>query len=60
MVIIGFIDSFVAVIAREAGVWQFHMTRSLMAAPLFALIVMAGLGRIRPGTGAGSRAAVSP
>ncbi len=48
MVIIGFIDSFVAVIAREAGVWQFHLTRSLMVVPLFALIGLLGLGRVRP------------
>jgi drug/metabolite transporter (DMT)-like permease len=48
MVIIGFIDSFVAVIADEAGVWQFHLTRTLMCVPLVGLIVWAGLGRIRP------------
>jgi drug/metabolite transporter (DMT)-like permease len=48
MVIIGFIDSFVAVIAGEAGVWQFHFTRSLMSVPLFALAALAGLARVRP------------
>jgi drug/metabolite transporter (DMT)-like permease len=48
MVIIGFIDSFVTVIAREAGVWQFHLTRSLMSVPVIALVVLAGLGRVRP------------
>jgi drug/metabolite transporter (DMT)-like permease len=48
MVIIGFIDSFVTVIAREAGVWQFHFTRSLMSVPVIALVVLAGLGRVRP------------
>ena len=48
MVIIGFIDSFVSVIAREAGVWQFHLTRSLMAVPLFAAVGLLGLGRVRP------------
>jgi drug/metabolite transporter (DMT)-like permease len=53
MVIIGFIDSFVAVIAREAGVWQFHLTRSLMVVPLFALMVLAGFARIRPRNWAG-------
>ncbi len=48
MVIIGFIDSFVAVIAREAGVWQFHLTRSLMCIPLIWLAVRAGRAGIRP------------
>jgi len=48
MVIIGFIDSFVMVIAREAGVWQFHLTRSLMSVPVIALVVLVGLGRVRP------------
>lgn len=35
--IIGFTDNFVQVIAREAGLWQFHATRSAMALPLLAL-----------------------
>jgi drug/metabolite transporter (DMT)-like permease len=48
MVIIGFIDSFVAVIAGEAGVWQFHLTRSLMCVPLFGLIALLGFARFRP------------
>jgi drug/metabolite transporter (DMT)-like permease len=43
MVIIGFIDSYVALIAREAGVWQFHLTRSLMVVPLLAAIGVLGL-----------------
>jgi drug/metabolite transporter (DMT)-like permease len=47
MVIIGFIDSYVAVIAEEAGVWQFHATRSLMAVPLIAGAVWLGLARLR-------------
>ena len=48
MLIIGFIDSFVARIAREAGVWQFHLTRSLMVVPLFAAIGILGLGLAWP------------
>ena len=47
MVIIGFIDSYVSVIAEEAGVWQFHATRSLMAVPLIALAVWLGIARLR-------------
>jgi drug/metabolite transporter (DMT)-like permease len=48
MVIIGFIDSYVALIAGEAGVWQFHLTRSLMVVPLLAAAALTGLGRLRP------------
>jgi drug/metabolite transporter (DMT)-like permease len=48
MVIIGFIDTFVAVIADEAGVWQFHLTRSLMCVPLVGVIVWTGRAGIRP------------
>lgn len=46
--IIGFTDNYVRVIASEAGLWQFHATRSLMAALLLALAVpLLGL-RLRP------------
>lgn len=47
-VIIGFTDNYVRVIATEAGLWQFHATRSAMAAALLALFVpLLGL-RLRP------------
>jgi drug/metabolite transporter (DMT)-like permease len=46
--IIGFTDNYVRVIASEAGLWQFHATRSLMAALLLGLAVpLLGL-RLRP------------
>jgi drug/metabolite transporter (DMT)-like permease len=49
MLIVGFIDSFVAVIAAEgAGVWQFHLTRSAMALPLLGVFAWLGFGRLRP------------
>jgi len=35
--IIGFTDNYVRVIAGEIGLWQFHLTRSLMVAVLLAL-----------------------
>jgi drug/metabolite transporter (DMT)-like permease len=38
--IIGFTDNFVRVIAAEAGLWQFHATRTVMAIAI--LVVMAG------------------
>lgn len=45
---IGFTDNYVRVIAQDAGLWQFHLTRSLMAAALLALAVpLLGL-RLRP------------
>jgi drug/metabolite transporter (DMT)-like permease len=47
-VIIGFTDNYVKVIATEAGLWQFHATRSAMAAVLLALAApIMGL-RLRP------------
>ena len=36
--IVGFADNFVRVIAAEAGLWQFHALRALLAIPLIALI----------------------
>lgn len=46
--LIGFTDNFVRVIAKDAGLWQFHATRTAMAlALLLALSVPLGL-RLRP------------
>lgn len=46
--VIGFTDNFVKVIAVEAGLWQFHATRAVMAwAILLALMLPFGL-RLRP------------
>jgi drug/metabolite transporter (DMT)-like permease len=46
--IIGFTDNYVRVIAAEAGLWQFHLMRSLMAFALLALAApVLGL-RLRP------------
>ncbi len=36
--IIGFTDNFVRVIARDAGLWQFHATRTVMAVGLLLLL----------------------
>lgn len=46
--IIGFVDNFVRLIAVEAGLWQFHLVRSVMA-----LVILAGVSaplhlRLRP------------
>jgi drug/metabolite transporter (DMT)-like permease len=46
--LIGFTDNYVRVIAAEAGLWQFHATRSVMALALLALAAAAFGGRLRP------------
>lgn len=53
MAVVGFIDSFVVIIAAEAGLWQFHLVRSLMSLPLILAVVTLGFGRIRPVSWAG-------
>lgn len=46
--VIGYTDNYVRVIAAEAGIWQFHFTRTAMAMVLLAL-AMPVLGlRLRP------------
>ncbi len=46
--LIGFTDNYVRVIAVEAGLWQFHLMRSLMAAVLLALAVPLFRLQLRP------------
>ena len=41
MVIIGFIDNYVRVIAEEAGLWQFHAVRAVMVLPILAAVIWA-------------------
>lgn len=38
--IIGFTDNYVKVIAAESGLWQFHATRTAMAAALMAVMML--------------------
>lgn len=47
-VLIGFTDNYVRVIAAEAGLWQFHATRSLMAMAVLGLLVPVMGLRLRP------------
>lgn len=52
MVVLGFTDNFVRVIAADAGIWQFHALRSAMALPLLgfaARVFGLGLWPKRPG-----------
>lgn len=46
--IIGFTDNYVRVIAAEAGLWQFHLTRSCMTAVLLGLGAAIWGYRLRP------------
>jgi drug/metabolite transporter (DMT)-like permease len=46
--IIGFTDNYVVVIAQNAGLWQFHLTRSVMVAGMLALVALIWSVRIRP------------
>lgn len=46
--IIGFTDNYVRVIAEEAGLWQFHFTRSCMTAVLLGLGAAIWGFRVRP------------
>ena len=47
MSVIGLIDNFVIVIARDGGLWQFHAMRAGMAVPIFLALSVLGLGRLR-------------
>ncbi len=46
--LVGFADNYVKVIAAEAGLWQFHATRSLMIFGLIALVALPLRLRLRP------------
>ncbi|OYU17756.1 MAG: EamA family transporter [Rhodobacteraceae bacterium PARR1] len=46
--VIGFTDNYVRVIADEAGLWQFHFTRTAMAMVLLALAAVPLGLRLRP------------
>lgn len=54
MTLIGFIDNFVQVFAQHAGLWQFHLLRSLIAIPtIFVVAWLAGY-RLWPGNWGGA------
>lgn len=46
--IIGFTDNYVIVIAKQAGLWQFHFTRTCMAMVLLGLAAVVLRLRLRP------------
>ncbi|UWP92950.1 DMT family transporter [Aliiroseovarius crassostreae] len=48
MFMLGILDSSVAVIARDTGLWQFHFIRSVLACLLILGLAKAGVVRITP------------
>jgi len=48
MVLLGFVDNFVATVAEEISIWQFLAVRAFMAIPLIWFMSIMGLGTMRP------------
>ena len=48
MLIVGFIDNYIAVIAETASLWQFQIMRAGLAFPILIIISAFGMGRLRP------------
>ena len=48
MLIIGFIDNYIVIIAGQASLWQFQIIRASMAIPLVMLASLVGFGTIWP------------
>ena len=48
MLVIGFIDNFVATAGETIGLWQFQIMRAVMAMPLVFCLSLLGMGVFRP------------
>tara|TARA_A200000159_G_C7263709_1_gene314211 strand:- start:39 stop:392 length:354 start_codon:yes stop_codon:yes gene_type:complete len=48
MLIVGFIDNYIVVIAETASLWQFQIMRAGLALPILIIISAFGMGRLRP------------
>ncbi|NOX74883.1 MAG: DMT family transporter [Alphaproteobacteria bacterium] len=48
MLILGYIDNFIALIAEDVGLWQFHFLRSILMCGALAVLAKAFKWRIRP------------
>ena len=46
--ILSFIDNFVAAVGQEAGLWQFHVFRTLFALPMFLMLALVTRTRLKP------------
>ena len=53
--VIGFTDNYVQVIAENAGLWQFHVTRTLMAMVLLGLVALLSIVADFVATAAGAK-----
>ena len=48
MLIVGFIDNYIAIIAETASLWQFQIMRAGLALPILVIISAFGLGVLKP------------
>ncbi|SEW25211.1 EamA-like transporter family protein [Aliiroseovarius sediminilitoris] len=48
MLLLGFFDNFVVLIARDLGLWQFHLMRAIMAVGILVLLSWVGRARLNP------------
>ncbi|WP_371169223.1 DMT family transporter [Aliiroseovarius sp. 2305UL8-7] len=48
MFLLGFLDNFVAMLAQDLGLWQFHLMRTVMAVGVLGALAMAGRAQLRP------------
>ncbi|MCK8463054.1 DMT family transporter [Aliiroseovarius sp. S1339] len=48
MFLLGFFDNFVALIARDLGLWQFHLMRAIMAVGILGLLSWIGRAHLTP------------
>ena len=48
MALIGVIDNLISLVANHIGLWQFHLSRAVLAVPLIVILSAAGLGTIKP------------
>jgi len=48
MALLGLIDNLVQLIARDIGLWQFHLMRAVLAVAIILFLAVIGMVRIRP------------
>ena len=48
MFLLGFLDNFVAMIAQDLGLWQFHLMRTVLAVGVLGALALLGHAQLRP------------
>ena len=48
MFLLGFLDNFVAMIAQDLGLWQFHLMRTVLAVGILGALALLGHAQLRP------------